>query len=100
MPSDGWSMKPTKTAQGIATGVTRRTLFRCAAATAGGMAFWLGWSTSAHAKVTQKAVGYQETPKGDQSCSNCSLFVAPASCELVDGTISPQGWCRFHRSKS
>jgi hypothetical protein len=28
----------------------------------------------ASAKMAQKAVEYQDTPKGDEECSNCSLF--------------------------
>ena len=31
-------------------------------------------------------------PKG-QKCSACSLFQAPASCSVVKGTISPNGYC-------
>ncbi len=50
--------------------------------------------------MAQKDAGYQQMPKGDQSCSNCSLFVAPDACSLVDGTINPQGWCRYHRNKT
>ena len=45
------------------------------------------------AKASQKVVKYQETPKGNQMCSNCKLFVAPNSCQTVDGTISADGWC-------
>ncbi len=45
------------------------------------------------AKASQKVVKYQETPKGDQMCSNCKLFVAPNGCQTVDGAISPNGWC-------
>jgi hypothetical protein len=40
--------------------------------------------------MAQKAVEYQDTPKGD-----CSLFQEPNSCTLVDGEISPAGWCKF-----
>jgi High potential iron-sulfur protein len=54
----------------------------------------IGASTPARAaKAPQKAVKYQDTPKGEQRCENCSLFEAPSSCKTVDGTISPQGWC-------
>ena len=53
----------------------------------------------AHAKASQKAVKYQDTPKGDQACENCSLFEAPSSCKTVDGTISPQGWCMVYAKK-
>jgi hypothetical protein len=45
--------------------------------------------------MAQKAVEYQATPKGDQECSNCSLFQEPNACTLIDGEISPKGWCKF-----
>jgi hypothetical protein len=46
-------------------------------------------SEQAAAKMAQKAAQYQDTPKGDQQCSNCSLFQKPNACTLVDGEISP-----------
>ncbi len=49
------------------------------------------------AKASQKVVKYQETPKGNQMCSNCKLFVAPNACQTVDGTISPNGWCMVYQ---
>lgn len=49
------------------------------------------------AKIAPKVVKYQDTPKGDQMCSNCKLFVAPNSCQNVDGTISPNGWCILYQ---
>ena len=53
----------------------------------------------AQAKMTVKAAAYQDTPKADQKCSGCILFKAPDSCTLVDGSISPDGWCRFYSKK-
>jgi hypothetical protein len=50
--------------------------------------------------MTQKAAGYQATPKGDQRCDGCALFVTPSSCKLVAGDISPAGWCRLYVKKS
>ena len=49
------------------------------------------------AKVSQKVVNYQESPKGAAMCSNCKLFVAPSSCQTVDGTVSPNGWCSIYQ---
>jgi anaerobic selenocysteine-containing dehydrogenase len=69
----------------------------CAAAAAAAL---LGLVTQAAAKMAQKAVEYQDTPKGDQQCSNCSLFQEPNSCTLVDGEISPAGWCKFWVKKT
>jgi hypothetical protein len=93
-------MKPVENTQGAAANLSRRVLFQRIGAAAGGAAWLLGTVLPAEAKVSQKSVGYQDGPKGDQSCSNCSLFSAPASCSLVDGTINPQGWCRFHQNKN
>jgi hypothetical protein len=38
--------------------------------------------------MSQQSVAYQDSPKGDQQCNNCSLFQAPNGCTLVDGNIS------------
>ena len=77
--------------------VSRRQMLRAAAVIAGSAAAVLGTALPAEAKMAQKAAAYQGTPKGDQSCANCAVFKAPSSCILVDGTISPNGWCRFYR---
>lgn len=82
-------------------GVSRRNLLRNATVTACGAAIAVAM-TSAPAQagaVTQAAAGYQPTPKGDLRCDNCSLFVAPASCKFVAGTISPSGWCKLYAKK-
>jgi len=47
----------------------------------------------AQTKIAQAMVQYQKTPKGDQQCSKCAQFVAPNACQIVDGTIDPNGWC-------
>jgi hypothetical protein len=47
------------------------------------------------AKMSQASAAYQNSPKGNQSCANCKLFVPPSSCTLVEGPISPQAWCKF-----
>lgn len=45
-------------------------------------------------KVKKEAVQYQEQPKGDQKCSLCLHFQPESSsCKLVEGQISPDGWC-------
>ena len=60
----------------------------------------IGTSTASQAaKVSQKIVKYQDTPKGEQRCDNCELFEAPSSCKNVDGTIAVQGWCIIYRKK-
>jgi hypothetical protein len=49
------------------------------------------------AKISQSVVKYQDSPKGEQMCSNCKLFVAPNTCQTVDGTISPNAWCMIYQ---
>lgn len=51
------------------------------------------------AKVSQKIVKYQDTPKGEQRCENCVQFEAPSSCKTVDGTVTAQGWCMVYAKK-
>ena len=50
---------------------------------------------SAGAKISQSAVHYQASPKDGRDCDDCSNFVSPGGCKLVDGDISPKGWCRL-----
>lgn len=49
---------------------------------------------AAAAKVSQASVQYQSQPKGDQKCSGCLHFIPESNaCALVEGQISPEGWC-------
>jgi high potential iron-sulfur protein len=86
------------------SGISRRMVLTVAANAAGaltGVAALVGGSTSAQAaKAPQKAVKYQDMPKGEQRCDNCALFEPPSSCKTVDGTISPEGWCMIYAKKS
>lgn len=45
-------------------------------------------------KMTQAQAEYRGTPNGIYSCGLCSLFEAPASCKVVEGVISKDGWCK------
>jgi hypothetical protein len=45
--------------------------------------------------VSQQEAQYQDTPKGLFFCAACTFFRAPQGCKVVQGTISPQGWCKF-----
>jgi hypothetical protein len=48
----------------------------------------------ADAADNKKQFKYQDKPgpKG-QKCSGCRLFKPPHGCQVVHGTISPNGWC-------
>lgn len=56
-------------------------------------------SNRAQAKPSQKLVGYQDTPKGGLRCDNCLQFEPPSSCKVVEGTVSPAGWCKVYVKK-
>jgi hypothetical protein len=83
--------------------VSRRNVLQSATLIAGGAALLAGALKPAAAqsgKMAQSAASYQSAPKNGQKCLDCSLFVSPASCKLVDGTISPVGWCKFFAKKN
>jgi hypothetical protein len=57
-------------------------------------------------KGTKQQLGYQSTPHGTQRCANCMVFhpgktpTAMGTCDLVQGAISPNGWCRVFQAKA
>ena len=84
--------------------LSRRNILKGAAMLAGGSAL-LGvglaaGSAGAGTKMTQKATGYQDTPRGKAQCDNCAQWQPPGACKLVEGVISPTGWCRVYAPKS
>ncbi len=61
--------------------------------------------TTAEAKASKSTVKYQDKPKGSQKCAGCKFFItgksktATGSCKIVDGSISPNGWCTAFSAK-
>lgn len=51
-------------------------------------------------KLTQATVKYQLQPHDGQKCATCIQFIAPEACNLVEGKISPEGWCVLWAKKS
>ena len=47
----------------------------------------------AQQKASKEAMKYQDKPNGAQQCSNCAQFTPPNACKVVEGTISPEGYC-------
>jgi hypothetical protein len=47
-------------------------------------------------KMSREAAQYQDTPQGIAMCATCSLFVEPRSCKVVEGDVSPNGWCKAY----
>jgi hypothetical protein len=60
----------------------------------------------AQAKASKQAMQYQDQPKNGQRCDTCMQFIAgpkpgaPGSCKVVDGPISPSGWCVAYVKKT
>lgn len=60
----------------------------------------------AQTKMSQAVAMYQDKPHGSQECLNCIHFVpgntpeAMGTCKVVDGSISPKGWCVAYAPKS
>ncbi|HLW89911.1 MAG TPA: high potential iron sulfur protein [Roseiarcus sp.] len=79
--------------------ISRRMLL-AGAAVAGSIPLLALGASPAWAKMSQAAVAYQDSPKGDRTCSGCGLFQAPGSCKTVDGAISPNGWCKIWVKKA
>jgi hypothetical protein len=81
------------------TNVSRRSVLLQGAACAAGAAtiFAVSANSAKADPLPQKSVQYQNTPKGDRKCSDCSLFVTPNACKNVAGEISPEGWCMLWR---
>ena len=59
----------------------------------------------AQAKGSKAQFKYQDSPHNGQKCSGCNFFVpgssakANGTCKLVDGSISPNGWCTAYAPK-
>ena len=66
---------------------------------------WAG-SALAQGKATKEAMHYQDRPKDGQQCATCIQFIpgakpgASGECQIVEGPISPNGWCIEYIKKS
>ena len=84
----------------------REALTRVAAVSAVAAGLAASLASPAEAKTSQKAAKYQNSPKGNQKCSGCRFYVANTkdpkkngSCQIVEGSISPNGWCSLYVAK-
>ena len=51
--------------------------------------------------MSQASVQYQAEPTDDRQCSNCLHFIPESNtCKLVEGNISPTGWCVIWTKKA
>ena len=89
---------------------SRRRLFRQSAvivsgAVLGGLML-RGKARAQSGKVSQAIAKYQDKPHGTQQCDGCMQYIpgkaasANGTCKIVEGSISPKGWCMFFAPKS
>ena len=76
--------------------LSRRSVLKGAALLAGAAltaSMTPGKEALAQQKASKTAMKYQDKPNADQQCGNCQQFVAPNSCKVVEGDVSPTGYC-------
>ena len=80
----------------------RRAFFRGAAtiAAAAAAATVIPIKVARAQKASKESLKYQDTPKNGQECDACVYWQPPKSCVLVEGDISPKGWCTAFNPKS
>lgn len=87
----------------ITAGISRRHILRGAGlALGGGAAIGLAMApptASAATKMSQKSALYQDKPQGQARCNVCTQWQPPAACRVIDGAISPTGWCQLFVAK-
>jgi hypothetical protein len=47
----------------------------------------------AQQKASKQAMKYQDKPSGEMKCSKCLQFTPPNRCKVVEGDVSPEGYC-------
>jgi hypothetical protein len=77
--------------------LSRRLLLQKTMASVGAVAIIVAQPkpTSAAIKISKAAVAYQDHPQDDKRCGKCLQFQVPDGCKMVDGPVSPQGFCRI-----
>ena len=51
-------------------------------------------------KVSKAEAAYQPRPNGPQACGNCTNFIAPSDCRVVQGPVAANGWSRYWRPRA
>jgi len=54
-----------------------------------------GGTARAQQKISKELAQYQDSPKDDHKCAECTFFEKPNACTAVEGDISPDGWCQL-----
>jgi hypothetical protein len=87
-------------------GISRRIAVRNVAILAGLAAAPWARPALAQGKARKQDMHYQDQPKDGQMCATCVQFIPAAKpgqsseCQIVEGPISPTGWCIEYIKKS
>jgi hypothetical protein len=76
--------------------VSRRAFLTGVATGACGFALIAGAQTKPQPglrKRTREEVRYQNEPYLGRTCSRCVLYQGEGVCVILDGAVSPNGWC-------
>ncbi|MEO6835013.1 MAG: high-potential iron-sulfur protein [Candidatus Tumulicola sp.] len=71
-----------------------------------GLLFTAAAAPARAAKGSQAQFKYQSKPNGSKKCSNCTFYIqgktatANGTCKIVEGVISPNGYCSAYSAKS
>lgn len=50
-------------------------------------------------KSSKEEADYRDKAVGSDHCAICSMFRNPDQCTAVEGTINPQGHCKYFERK-
>lgn len=86
--------------------ISRRTLLKSTVIAAGVALTSIITGKARAAKASKAAMKYQDKPNGDEHCSKCMFFIpgkkptANGTCQVVEDSISPHGWCTAFTAKA
>src|SRR6266576_6431348 len=49
-------------------------------------------------RIDKASAHYTDQSTNTEHCLGCSMFRAPNACTLVEGVISPRGWCKHYEA--
>ncbi|HEY1882762.1 MAG TPA: hypothetical protein VGG51_06960 [Candidatus Cybelea sp.] len=64
-----------------------------------------GVAAADSSKASKSAMHYQSSPNGSMQCAGCKFFIpgsdakSDGTCQVVDGAISPTGYCMAYSAK-
>lgn len=79
--------------------VSRRNFLSIAVVGGGAVVMMANTAAAAPKKFSQQQAKYQSVPKNGQRCQVCALWQPPTSCQVVEGAVSPAGWCMLYQPK-